>query len=433
MRSQLGLRRFFAPRAIMKILILTPYLPHRRIGHGGGTAVRDLVTWLAKRHEVLVAALVRPGEENLLGEVEELGCRVAAVPFLDNRATGSARLPLYARRARAWAHSLHSGYPWYVEKYWSPTLSRRVRDIAQQFAPDAIQVEYLQLALLGRDLRRWRNDEPTRNFRLVLNSHELGSLPRERQAAGSDNAVVSASARHQAASWRRLQIDATTWFDRTLCVTEEDHALYQAMGGRNLVTVPLGMDLDRVQADWSPGPVRRFLFVGSFDHRPNRLAGNFLLETVWPDVVRALPESHLVLAGRGSRRWLSGHGGQDHWSARSVEALGFVEDLTPLFRKSHLFVAPLPEGGGIKIKILEAMARGIPVVTTPIGAEGIAGPKDQAIVIAPCDQHFAAAVLAAVEDPAAAKQRALKARRLMEEKFSWAAITEKLTAIYEEK
>ncbi len=421
----------------MKILILTPYLPHRRIGHGGGTAVRDLVTWLAKRHEVLVASLVRPGENKLLPQVEELGAQVAALPFLDNQATGLGRLGLVAERTRAWARSLRSGYPWYVEKYWSPTLSGRVRDIAAQFAPDAIQIEYLQLALLGRDLRRFRDQRQgqgrSSDFRLVLNTHELGSLPRERQAKRADNPLVSGAARRQAQAWSRLQVDATSWFDRTLCVTDEDHALYQEMGGKNLVTVPLGMDLDRIKADWSPGPDRRFLFVGSFNHRPNRLAADFLLDIMWPTVVQALPESKLVLAGRGSRRFLRRRGGQDHWSGRGVDALGFVDDLTPLFRESHLFVAPLPEGGGIKIKILEAMARGIPVVTTPIGAEGITQVADGAIVIAPCDRQFAIEVLAAVQDPNAGRLRATRARRLMEEKFSWAAITEQLTAIYQGK
>jgi glycosyltransferase involved in cell wall biosynthesis len=202
------------------------------------------------------------------------------------------------------------------------------------------------------------------------------------------------------------------------------------MGGKNLVTVPLGMDLDRVKADWSPGPDKRFLFVGSFNHRPNRLAADFLLEDMWPAVVQTLPESRLILAGRGSRKYLSRRGGAEHWSARGIDALGFVDDLTPLFRECHLFVAPLPEGGGIKIKILEAMARGIPVVTTPVGAEGIAGDRDGAIVIAPCDQHFTTEVLEAIADPSAGTERALKARRLVEEKFSWVAITEQLTAIY---
>jgi len=414
----------------MKILVLTPYLPHLRIGHGGGTAVRDLVTWLAKRHDVRVAALVRPGEEDLIGEVEKLGVSVAPVPFLDNRARGTARLEMLSGRALAWMRSLRSGYPWYVEKYWSPDMSRQVLSIVEQFAPDAVQIEYLQLALFARDLRRWRDSRSSATPRIVLNSHELGSLPRERRALRAVNPLTARAARREARAWRRLQIDASGWTDRTLCVTPEDHDLYREMGGKNLVTVPLGMDLDRIRADWSPGPGHRLLFVGSFNHRPNSLAAEFLVDTMWPAVINALPDSRLILAGRGSRSFLARRGGNVKWDKSGISALGFVDDLTDLFRKCHLFVAPLPEGGGIKIKILEAMARGIPVVTTPIGAEGITSPQDDAIVIAPCDKQFATSVLKAISDPESSGNRARRARTLLEERFSWEAITERLVSIY---
>jgi glycosyltransferase involved in cell wall biosynthesis len=415
----------------MKVLILTPYLPHRRVGHGGGTAVRDLVAWLAKKHEVRVAALVRPGEGTLLGEVEELGVSVAPVPFLDNRAEGLDRLALMAGRTASWFRSLRSGYPWFVEKYWSPELSRKVLAVAEEFSPDAVQVEYLQLALLGRDLQRWRNQRTESPVRLVLNSHELGSVPRERRAARTANPLAAAAARHEARAWRNFQVDASGWFDRTLCVTPEDQYLYSKMGGRNLVTVPLGMDLDHLRPDWSPADTApRFLFVGSFNHRPNRLAAAFLVDTVWPDLSSAFPRSRLILAGRGSRAFLRRRAGLASWKDRGVDALGFVDDLTALFRECHLFVAPLPEGGGIKIKILEAMARGIPVVTTPVGAEGICTPGDEAMVIAPCDDQFAPACLEAVRNPEAGRDRARRARKLMEDRFSWAGITARLTAIY---
>jgi glycosyltransferase involved in cell wall biosynthesis len=76
------------------------------------------------------------------------------------------------------------------------------------------------------------------------------------------------------------------------------------------------------------------------------------------------------------------------------------------------------------------MARGIPVVTTPVGAEGITRPEDDAIVIAPFDNKFATAVLTAARDPETGRSRARRARKIMEDRFSWAAITDRLTAIY---
>ncbi len=71
----------------MKILILSPYLPHATVGHGGGSAVRDLITHLARQHEVLLLSLLRPGEEIKIAEVEALGVRVKGLPFSDRNAS----------------------------------------------------------------------------------------------------------------------------------------------------------------------------------------------------------------------------------------------------------------------------------------------------------------------------------------------------------
>ena len=384
----------------MNVMVLTPYLPHARVGHGGGTAVRDLVRALARSHEVLVVSLLRPGETGLETEVEALGARVVTIPFLDDGARGLDRLALLAARGGAWGRALRSGYPLYVQKYRTRAIARRVIAAAEAFAPDAIQVEYLQMALLVRDLRIWRDARGGTGPKLVLNSHELGSLPRERRAAAAGNGRRQRRELAEAARWRRLQVDASGWADTTLCVTPQDHELYAAMGGHHLRTVPLGMDTATLEAVWAPpadGP-ETHLFVASYAHRPNRLAAELLVTRIWPLVRAARPAAHLLLAGRGSREFLAelpaGAVGD------GVAALGFVDDLAPLYREATTVVAPLPEGGGIKIKVLEALARGVPVVTTPVGAEGITVPADGAAVIAPADERFAAALVDLAGNPA---------------------------------
>lgn len=409
----------------MKVMVLTPYLPHRQVGHGGGTAVRDLVTWLARSHEVLVASLVRPGEADRIDEVTALGVRVLALPFRDREATGADRLALMASRAGAAAAGLVSGPPFYVRKYWSGLRASRIRAAVADFAPDAIQIEYLQMGLYCRDLQRWRGTKP--RPRLILNSHELGSTPRQRHADLARNPLSRAWHLWEAARWRRYQVAASGWADNTLCVTPEDRAQYAAQGGHNLVTMPLGMDTDALQADWSPAPPERHLFVGAFQHRPNRSAAEFLLADVWPRVRTARPGARLLLAGRGSREFLAS---RDQPAPDGVEALGFVDDLTPLFKEASLFVAPLTEGGGIKIKILEAMARGVPVVTSPVGAEGITADPD-ILGIARCDETFAELVTSLAADPQSCRLRSRTGRRLIEDHFSWRAIVARLATLYE--
>jgi glycosyltransferase involved in cell wall biosynthesis len=422
----------------MRIMVLSPYLPHRQVGHGGGTAIRGLLRYLSRQHQVTLVSLVRPGEMERVPEAAALGVKVVPVPFVDRQARGAARWTLAGTRLQAWIRSWRSRYPFYVEKYWSRRLSQQVIAAAAVHRPDAIQIEYLQLSLLCRDLRRWRDGLPSRSDRpagegppsaprLILNTHEVGSVPRRRRAQLARNRLARMHFQAAASAWERLQRHAATWADTTLCVTEQERELLAAQGCPRVRTVPLGMDLEAFECDWQPVPPERILFVGSFAHRPNRVAVKFLVDKVWPRVAQYTPTGQIVLAGRGSGAFLRALGQRD----KRIVALGFVEDLTKLFRECCLFVAPLAEGGGIKIKILEAMARGIPVVTTPIGAEGIVNSAEDALLIAQPDATFAESMIQALQAPEATRRRAAKARRIIEERFSWSAITEKLTSIYE--
>lgn len=412
----------------MRVLVLSPYLPHRRVGHGGGTAVREMLRSLARRHEVTAACLLRAGEADLVDEVRELGVAVEPLPFRDRRAAGRQRLGLWRDRAAAAARAAATGYPLYVEKYWTADLAARLATVVDRVQPEVVQIEYLQLALHCRDLRRRRRGERPA---LVLNTHELGSLPRERRARLAGQPLARARARDEARRWRRLQVAATGWADLTLCVTPQDRDLLAAMGGRRLETVPLGMDLTAVRPDWAPAAGGcDVLFVGSFDHGPNRSGARELVDRVWPRVRATRPDATLTLVGRGSAEFLADGSRGRAGAAPGVSARGFVDDLAPLFRACHVFAAPLTEGGGIKIKVLEALARGVPVVTTAVGAEGIAEADGSALLVAGPGADFADAVLRVAADPALATGLAGGGRRLMEERFGWEAITARLTDLY---
>lgn len=408
----------------MKVMVLTPYLPHTRIDHGGGTAVRDLVRHLARRHEVLVAALIRPGEESRIDEVAAYGVKVAPLPFIDKDATGRAWCQLLGSRLGAGLRSLRSGFPHYVEKYWSRDLEDQLLQIVSEFQPDAIQVEYLQMSLYLRRLRESRDGENRPWPRIILNSHELGSIPRLRRAARASNDLLRRAHLAEANQWRKLQNEACRWADRVLCVTDEDRLAYENDGGSNLLTVPLGMDLAAIRPERAPQG-QQCLFVGSFGHRPNVLAARLLVREIWPLVRKEIPKARLVIAGRGSDTFLA----KERIDKAGIKGVGFVADLGRLFRESRLFLAPLPEGGGIKIKILEAMARGIPVVTTNIGAEGITTAADRTLWLAPANESFAITVVQALKNPQA-EEMGKRARHHVEQFFGWDAIVGKLESIY---
>jgi glycosyltransferase involved in cell wall biosynthesis len=409
----------------LRVLIVTPYLPHRRVGHGGGTAVRSLVHELARHHDVALVSLLRPGEDHLAADAAPPGVPVHPVPFLDRAARGSGRLGLLGGRLAAIPRALRHGHPFYVAKYASRALTRTTLAVAERWRPDVIQVEYLQLGRLLRELRRWRDQRPDSGPRLVLDSHELGSVPRRRRAAaaaGPRRWLLQAEAR----AWDRLARQASAWADATLCVTPGDRDRYAALGGQRLVRVPLGIDTRALQPRRDPADPPRALFLGSFDHPPNREAARLLCEEIWPAVRREEPTWELDLAGPGSDRFLADCADRP----AGVRGLGFVDDLTGLFARSRLFVAPLFSGGGIKIKILEALARGIPTVTTPIGAEGIVTAADQLVAWAESPAACVQAVLRTGRAPEAAEARARRARQHVEAHYSWEAVVRRLEAVY---
>ena len=416
----------------MRILLVTPYLPHPQVEHGGGQAIRGLLRALGRRHECLVVSLLRPGEDHLVAATAAQGFQLRTVPFLDQRATGWHRLRLAGDRVLALGRVCRDRYPYYVAKYRQRALCQAVTAAARDFEPAVIQVEYLQLGYLLRDLRRWLAAQPATAARgsapaprLILSSHEMSSLPRRRRAA-----QASWLGRHwllaAANAWDRLARDASGWADATLCVTDQDRALLAAAGGRRLVTVPLG--IEPVPAPAGPpstGPPR-ILFLGSFQHQPNRSAATLLCERIWPQASPQLAGWELVLAGAGSDTFLASGPGP----VPGVRALGFVADLAALLHGSRLLAAPLTEGGGIKIKILEAMAHGLPVVTTPIGAEGIVSRQDDLVWWADDPARFTEVLVAAAQDPAGSAARAERARMHVERCFGWEAVVRRLEAVY---
>ncbi len=410
----------------MRMLIISPYLPHRHVGHGGGVAIRSMVRHLGQLHETTLISLERSGERGLATAIgAELGVTVHTIPFLDAGTRGLPRLKLFAGRAAALCNGLAQGHPYYVAKYWSRRISETILEKVVAADPDVIHVQCMQLTLYLRDLRRLR-DAGGLTSRLVLGSDELSSLPWRRRMETTRNPLHRTALRHQVRAWRNLQTAATSWADTTFCVTDQDRDLLMADGGRNCHTVPLGVDIEAITPVWEPVDPPRLLFVGSFAHRPNREAAMFLVDKVWPVVSKYCQDMELVLAGRGSRRFLAAHGSGD----RSISAMGFVEDLTDLYRRCRLFVAPLTEGGGIKIKILEAMAHGIPVATTSTGAEGITDVTEEALWISESGDAFADLVRYMLDNHGETVVRAHKARAVIEERFGWPAIAQRMTDIY---
>lgn len=166
------------------------------------------------------------------------------------------------------------------------------------------------------------------------------------------------------------------------------------------------------------------LFLGSFRHIPNREALEWFVHHVWPRIVEARPSTKLVIIGSDPppRHSLPEVG--------QVEMIGFVEDVRDALARYAVFICPILTGSGVRVKLLEAFAAGIPVVSTTVGAEGLARFDGDTCALADDPAEFAAKTVALLSDGNRAAELARKAREHVVAEWDMATITAKLAASY---
>jgi glycosyltransferase involved in cell wall biosynthesis len=197
-------------------------------------------------------------------------------------------------------------------------------------------------------------------------------------------------------------------------------SLKQSAPLAHIVHAPLSLDPQYyVPAPLDGPPVAGV--IGTGDWPPTAAAMHMLVDTVWPAIKRRAPAARLVVAGRGTEKLgLS--------SAHDVDCIGEVPSSADFLRRLSLLLFPLPRGSGVKVKVLEALAVGLPVVTTPAGAEGI--DADPGVVVANEMAGLVAAASSILLDPQERLERGRSARALFERRFTPKPATEPLLGLY---
>ncbi|MBI5620267.1 glycosyltransferase [Candidatus Gottesmanbacteria bacterium] len=216
---------------------------------------------------------------------------------------------------------------------------------------------------------------------------------------------------------------------RVIAVSDDDaRTIATSVGPERVRIVPNGVDTKAYR------PVIRkrvgspvFLFVGSFMWMQNRDAVSWLLSSIWPELRRRHPGSILRIIGRnmpeGLRRLTTGG---------HIELMEQVEDVADEFHRADMLLAPIRIGGGTSFKILEAMASGLPVVTTSLGATGMHVTSGEEVRIANTSQEFTDAVAYLVKNPGEYIRMARQARALIEREYNWDAISSVLDRVWYE-
>jgi glycosyltransferase involved in cell wall biosynthesis len=204
----------------------------------------------------------------------------------------------------------------------------------------------------------------------------------------------------------------------------EAELVTQAVGNHiEPVVIPNFIDLHTYEDVREIPQPQTLIFTGAFTFDPNYEAMLWFLNDVYDKVTDQAPEAHLTITGNHANRPLP--------SREHLSLAGFVQDVRPLVARSWCSIVPIHTGGGTRLKILEAMALGTPVVTTTKGMEGLDLCPGEHVLVADDPNAFAEAILALFADPALRQRLAQNARQLVQEKYNWAVVMPRFLAIIE--
>lgn len=410
-----------------RLLVLTPQIPNPT---QQGAAIRNwnLLTHLSRRYTIDVLAFGNPGDaqgpRQQPGRPGEPWSRLFTVP--PPRRTALRRLKVL----------LLSAQPDMADRLWSPPYVAQLADLLRREPYDVIQAEGIEMARYLHLIARHRpsGGGPL----LVFDDHNAEYVLQQRAARNDLRRRTSFLAgAYSAVQWRRLrhfEAETMSRSDLTLCVSEVDAAALEAIAPRQLLIVaPNGVDVAYYSPEGLPRERPRFdvIFSGTMDYRPNIDAVHWLIDEVWPLVRRDHDAGRdrslrLALIGRNPPPEITGlvrHPG--------VNVTGSVADDRPYFAGATVYVVPMRYGGGIRLKLLNALAMGCATVSTTAGIEGVGVRHEEHLLIADTAEEFAAAIGRLVNDGALRARLGAAGRTFVREHFDWAAITGRIVAGYE--
>ncbi|BBH10849.1 MULTISPECIES: glycosyltransferase [Chromobacterium] len=224
--------------------------------------------------------------------------------------------------------------------------------------------------------------------------------------------------------WAALALNAA---ERVAAVTWEDAAAMAQHSGRLVDVVINGVDADafsEVRPDYAS---QRLLFVGNFEYPPNRDAVVWLAEEVMPRLWRRLPRARLAICGYAMPEdWAR------RWPDERLEWLGFVPELSTQQRRAAAFIAGLRQGGGSKLKVLEALAAGLALLSTPQGASGLDLRPDSDYLRGDDAEQLAEAAAALLSRPERAASLGAAGREYVRRRHDWAIAADQLETLYRE-
>ncbi|MBI2843216.1 MAG: glycosyltransferase [Armatimonadetes bacterium] len=389
----------------MKILFLTQLFPYPPVC-GGTIRSYNLLRHLGACHDVTLVSFVR--KEPTKEEMEAISFLCSEIRTVTIRRSAAANLKFAAL-------SLLSGRPFIILRDRVPAMQSIVDDLAQTGEFDLVYVDHLQMAqyVTGLD-----------SCPKILDEHNVEWKIIERVGENERLSPKGLFALVESRKLRKWELEACESFDCVLTVTENDRRTLAEWNKniKNIHCVPIGVDFDSFRkVDLRPVS-RDIVSIATMSWPPNIDSILYFAREIYPLIKSRVDGVRLVVAGSNPPdeiRRLSKTDG-------SIEVTGFVEDIYQVANRAAAFIVPLRSGSGLRVKILNAMAMGLPIVSTSVGCEGIGAEDGRHLLVTDGAREFADAVVRLITDFDLRRRLGENGMEFAVRNYSWDSIYRKL-------
>jgi len=400
------------PPGALRLLVLTPFPPTLDGAHGGSRVIAQFLLRMAERHDVALMCLRHPREPRVDPTLIQRLDRVVEVDREDASRSRQARA-LRAIRARL---RLVAGTPLWASEVAVPAFREQLRALLREWRPNVVQIEYTAMATYLRDVA-------DAGALAVLTDHDPGaSVAEEVERASARRRLLY---RLDVRAWRTYERKALRKADVAVVFTERDARVLAAQAPETpVVRIPFGTDFVERSFAATVGD-HDVLFVGNFVHPPNVDAARRLLRDIFPRIRERNPYATLRIIGESPppELFVGPDGG--------VVITGRVPDLVPYVERAAVVAAPIRFGGGMRVKVVEALAAGRPVVASSLAVEGLEVKDGVEFLTAETDEEFADQICRLLDDARLREQLAERARTWACENLTWKASIEARERLYE--
>lgn len=384
-----------------RLLFLLPHVPGPQAPTGGARSTFQLIAGLSKRHRIAVLCLRSPLDPPT-DDALHRACDVVEEIASD---TG-------ARHDHAWLRRMQSAVsPMFTKPGWALVTDvalyrQRLRSLAKNWDPDIVHIGYHVMGQYACELQKCPAPR-------VLTEYEPGVTP-ARDAVRTSRGLARVRARLEIAVWERYERQVINQVDAVVALTESDRqALAPLANGVPLERIPLGITIPENPLDARGAPAPTVVFIGNFSHPPNVDAALWLIRSIFPVVRRSRPDARLIIVGPDPP------GEIVKLASRMVTVTGAVGSVLPFLDEATVVVAPLRRGGGMRVKVMEALAAGKAVVATRLAAAGLEVADGQHLLFADRSEEFALVIAELLNDPVARQRLGQSARTWAAANLNW--------------